>query len=219
MEFVAVDVETANQNTSSICQIGVATFSMGRLVNLWETLVNPEDSFAPFNSHLHGIRASDVLDSPTWFEIQAELERHLDQSTLASHTYFDRGAMNGANARYRLKPVHVETWIDTCHLARLAWPHLHNHKLPSLARTFGITYKAHNAAEDARCAGEILILAARTAGLTLDDLKNTGMSRVCDQPTAHPSEDQLAQESYFISGDQETRKRERHSYSAGIPGA
>jgi len=185
MKFAVVDVETANQSASSICQIGVATFSMGRLVNLWETLVNPEDSFAPFNTQLHGIRQSDVLDSPTWFEIQAELECHLSQSTLASHTYFDRAAINGANTRYRLKPLRVETWIDTCHLARIAWPHLPNHKLPSLARTFGITYKTHSAAEDARCAGEILIMAARSAGLALDDLMNPGMLHVQDKPTAH----------------------------------
>jgi DNA polymerase-3 subunit epsilon len=165
MEFVAIDVETANQNPSSICQIGIASFSNGSLVRTRGTLINPEDSFLPFNIQLHGIGPSEVAHSPTWIDVQSVLRELLERCTLASHTYFDRGAMNGANARYGVKPILVSGWIDTCQIARTAWPHFSNHKLTSLARTFGITYEAHNAAEDARCAGEILILAARRTGL------------------------------------------------------
>jgi|ERR1035441_5585624 DNA polymerase-3 subunit epsilon len=170
MDFVAIDVETANQNPSSICQIGVASFSKGRLVDAWGTLVNPEDSFLPFNVQLHGIRPCDVVLSPTWIDLQSELRNRLERYILASHTYFDRGAMNGANERYGLKPISVAGWIDTCQVARTAWPRLPDHKLTSLSRTFGIAYEAHDAAEDARCAGEILILAVRSTNLNLDEL-------------------------------------------------
>lgn len=170
MDFVAIDVETANRNPSSICQIGIASFSSGRLVHTWGTLVNPEDSFLSFNVQLHGIRPCDVVQSPTWIDLQSELRSRLERHILASHTYFDRGAMNGANDRYGLEPISVAGWIDTCQIARTAWPHLLNHKLTSLARTFGIAYEAHDAAEDARCAGEILILAASSTGRCLDEL-------------------------------------------------
>jgi DNA polymerase III subunit epsilon len=170
MDFVAIDVETANQNPSSICQVGIATFRNGKFVHTWGALVNPEDSFLSFNVQLHGIRPSDVAHSPTWIDVQPELRNRLEQCILVSHTYFDRRAMNGANVRYGLNPISVAGWIDTCQIARTAWPHLPNHKLTSLARTFGIVYEAHDAAEDARCAGEILILAARSTGLSLDEL-------------------------------------------------
>src|SRR5208282_2215742 len=43
MEFVALDVETANADCSSICQIGIARFEDGCLAEEWSTLVNPED--------------------------------------------------------------------------------------------------------------------------------------------------------------------------------
>ncbi len=43
MEFVALDVETANADCSSICQIGIARFGDGCLAEEWSTLVNPED--------------------------------------------------------------------------------------------------------------------------------------------------------------------------------
>jgi DNA polymerase-3 subunit epsilon len=170
MDFVAIDVETANQHPSSICQIGIAVFSRGRLVSTWGTLVNPEDSFLPFNIQLHGIRPCDVVKSPTWVHVQSDLRSYLEHRVVASHTYFDRGAMAGANGRYGVRALSVPCWIDTCQTARTAWPHLPNHKLTSLARTFGIVYGAHDATEDARCAGEILILAALGTGLSLDQL-------------------------------------------------
>jgi len=42
MEFVAIDVETANADMASICQIGIATFENAVLKNEWKTYVDPE---------------------------------------------------------------------------------------------------------------------------------------------------------------------------------
>jgi len=177
MEFAVIDVETSNQNPASICQVGIACFSKGRLVRTWETLINPGDSFLSFNTQLHGIGPSAVTHSPTWIEVQSDLRDLLEGCILASHTYFDRGAMNGANLRYGVKLISVADWLDTCQIARRAWPHLPNHKLTSLARTFGIFYEEHNAVEDARCAGEILIMAARSTGLSLEQLSRAKSPR------------------------------------------
>ena len=45
MNFVAVDVETANSDRASICQIGIAVFKDGKLADEWVSLINPEDHF------------------------------------------------------------------------------------------------------------------------------------------------------------------------------
>lgn len=169
MEFVVVDVETANQDPSSICQIGVAAFRNGILAESWGVLVNPEDSFLPFNTRLHGIGAKDVSNSPTWPDLRSNIRALIEQRTVASHTLFDRAALSGANRRYGLGPIPVAAWLDTCRIARSIWPHLSDHRLTGLARTFDIAYRAHNATEDARCAGELLILAARTAECELEN--------------------------------------------------
>jgi len=42
MEFVAIDVETANADMASICQIGIARFADGLLTSEWETYVDPQ---------------------------------------------------------------------------------------------------------------------------------------------------------------------------------
>ena len=167
MDFVVVDVETANTNPASICQIAVASFAHERLVNVWGTFVDSGDFFLRSNTRLHGISAKNVFGSPTWTDLQSDLRKLLEGNIIASHTEFDRRAMSAANQRCGLRSIKGGGWIDTCSVARRVWPHLPNHKLSSLARTFRIPYRAHDAREDARCAGEILIRAAKTSGLSI----------------------------------------------------
>ena len=64
MNFVAIDVETANADMASICQIGIAKFENGVLVEEWVSLINPEDYFHFINVDIHGIGESDVADEP-----------------------------------------------------------------------------------------------------------------------------------------------------------
>jgi DNA polymerase III epsilon subunit-like protein len=45
-----------------------------------------------------------------------------------------------------------------------------NHKLPTLARNFRIHYRAHDALEDARVAGEVLALALQARNVTIQQL-------------------------------------------------
>lgn len=66
MSYLALDVETANADYSSICQIGIVHFKDGQIVDKWSTLVNPEAYFDPFNTSIHGITEKDVRDAPTF---------------------------------------------------------------------------------------------------------------------------------------------------------
>ncbi len=45
MEFVSIDVETANADMASLCQVGIACYDKNCLVDEWVTLVDPEDEF------------------------------------------------------------------------------------------------------------------------------------------------------------------------------
>jgi DNA polymerase III epsilon subunit-like protein len=65
MEFVAIDVETANADLASICQIGIAHFVDGKFCEIWESLVNPEDEFDFINISIHGIDESMVAGDKT----------------------------------------------------------------------------------------------------------------------------------------------------------
>lgn len=166
MDFLAIDVETACEDQGSVCQLGVAFFRASHCVRVERRLVCPEMQFSRFNSALHGIRAEHVTRQPTWKETYPELLAWVQASVLVSHTFFDRKAVERACRRYGLPMLPYAKWIDTCAAARRAWPQLTNHKLSTLAEHFGIAYRKHDAAEDARVAGEIFLLAMQARGNT-----------------------------------------------------
>jgi DNA polymerase-3 subunit epsilon len=182
-DYYVVDVETANQARHSICQIGIAAFRDGQMVDGWESLVDPRDFFASFNVQLHGIGPEQVYGAPCWSEVFPQVSALLGGAAVASHTDFDRAALVGASARAGIPAVAYRKWIDTCWLARRAWPGMMNHKLPTLARNFRIEYRAHDALEDARVAGEVLALALEVRQMTIHQLLATPQNHITGFPT------------------------------------
>ena len=155
MNFVAVDVETANPDLASVCQIGVVAFEGGGVRDAWETTVNPEDYFDDINVSIHGITEGAVEKSPTFPEIYGALVQRLAGDIIVSHTSFDRVAIAKAGERYALKQIEG-TWLDSARVARRAWAEFsrRGYGLKNVAQKLGIEFTHHNAGEDARAAGE-----------------------------------------------------------------
>jgi DNA polymerase-3 subunit epsilon len=170
MDFVAIDFETANEDFASICQVGIASFSQGQLAESWCSLVNPEDNFSPLNIAVHGIYASDVQDSPTWENIFPVVAHRLRDKVVICHTPFDRLALSRACERYDLAVCSC-TWLDSARVTRRAWPQFakSGYGLSNIASFLGITYQAHDALEDARCAGLVVLRAISETGIGLDE--------------------------------------------------
>ena len=170
IDFAAVDVETANADLSSLCQVGIVTFENGSLKEKWETLVNPEDEFDGVNISIHGITEENVKDSPTWPGAYENIRARLAGRIVAAHTHFDASALAQAAAKYKLPPIEC-IWLDTAKVARRAWPEFSQsgYGLKHVAKGLGISFEHHDAAEDARAAGEILLRAIQDTGISLND--------------------------------------------------
>ena len=168
--FVAVDVETANADLASICQIGVVTFAGSSPDTTWQTLVNPEDVFDPFNVSIHGITEAAVRDAPTLPIIGEQLRAALSGQIVVSHTSFDRIALLRASEKYALPPVDCR-WLDSARVVRRAWPEFRQrgYGLKPVAEKLGITFDHHVAKEDARSAGLILLRAVADTGISVDE--------------------------------------------------
>jgi len=111
MNFIALDVETANADMASICQIGIAKYADGKLIEEWSSLLNPEDDFDPMNVHIHGIAEEDVVGSPTFPEIADTLGRFLSSEICVTHTHFDRVSIRRASDKYALRNSTRCGWI------------------------------------------------------------------------------------------------------------
>lgn len=170
MNFVVIDVETANADLSSICQVGIARFVDGRLIQKYESLVNPEDEFDDMNVSIHGIDEEKVRASPNWAEVYPDVNGLMQDKIVVSHTFFDRVAVSRACEKYELCQANCQ-WLDSARVVRRTWPSFSKsgYGLANVASEFGIQYKQHDAFEDARCAGEILLKAITETGLSLDE--------------------------------------------------
>jgi len=169
MNFVAIDVETANADMASICQIGLAKYENSVLSEEWKSYVDPEDYFDGINVSIHGIDESAVKGAPTFPEVINTLCSFMDNTVVLSHTHFDRVAMHQAAKRYDVRAP-VSTWLDSARVARRAWQEFarKGYGLYNVCNTLGYDFKHHDALEDAKAAAHILLAATIETGRDLE---------------------------------------------------
>ena len=187
MNFVAVDVETANSDVSSICQIGLAVVRSGEITEVRTQLVDPEDFFDPRNIRIHGIDGTTVRGAPRFEDVYEEIAGHF-RGIVVSHMAFDRFAISRAcqSCGTRLRFGH---WLDSAQVARRAWPEKYakrGYKLGNVASDLGISFRHHDAGEDARVAAEVVLRACAATGLDID-----GWLRRVNQPVRGKSKTDL----------------------------
>lgn len=158
MQFFALDVETANSNRSSICQIGIAKYVDGKLIDEWSTLVDPEDYFDPYNISIHKIQPSMVEGQPKFKDIANQLKYFLEGNLTVSHGAFDRVALGRAHSRYGLDQLNT-VWLDTVRVARRAWKDSSwgGFGLSNICKNLGYQYLEHDALSDAKAAAFVLL--------------------------------------------------------------
>ena len=169
MHFTAVDVETANPDMGSICQIGIARFAGGRLVDEWSTFVDPEDYFDDVNVSIHGIEPRMVRGQPKLADIAENLRTYLENTVSVCHTHFDRIALTRGFAKYKLQPI-ATSWLDSARVVRRAWKDLawRGYGLANACSRIGYEFRHHDALEDAKAAGHVMLAALRESQQDLE---------------------------------------------------
>ena len=225
MNFVALDVETANADMASICQIGIARYSEGRLVEEWSSLIDPENYFDYINIDIHGITEEAVKGSPTFPEIINTLHQFLNNNICVSHTHFDRVSIQRALTKYDLEEIET-MWLDSARVARRTWEDCawSGYGLANICEKIGYNFKHHDALEDAKASGHVLLAAIDKTGLDI----SAWLKRV-KQPI-NPSnsscgsavnrdgnpEGELSGEVMVFTGALEIPRREAADLAAGI---
>lgn len=168
--FIALDVETANADMATICQIGLVEFLDGQEIRQHSILINPQTWFDDINTRIHGIREFDVVDAPTFSEFHREYADFLADRIVVSHTHFDRISLARACARDGLADPKC-TWLDSARVARRVWAEVaqSGYGLANLAAKLGLELNHHDAVSDARTCGNIVLRALEQSGLSLAD--------------------------------------------------
>ncbi len=159
--FVAIDVETANANRSSICAIGAVKVRDGVIVDSRYSLVNPEPNwYSRFCTAVHGLTDADTWDAPPFGTVWQQWAEWLEDLPLVAHNArFDAACIREACRIYRLEPP--EPFLCTLEAARRSIPRmvLPSKSLDSLCDFFGISLERHhNALDDAEACAKLAII-------------------------------------------------------------
>lgn len=163
--FVAIDVETANSDQGSICSIGIARFEGDQILDEWYSLVNPDDEFSAINTGIHGIDERTVHDAPSYHDLAGKLNSMLYEAVVVTHSRFDRIAISKAAVRCTVPPPKC-TWLDSAMMTRRTWPQFarSGYRLPDICRHIGYEFQHHNALEDAKATGQVVLAAIDKTG-------------------------------------------------------
>ena len=169
MNFVAVDVETANADMSSICQIGIACYNEGVLSGEWKSYIDPEDYFDEMNTSIHGIDESTVKGTPKLSDVAIQICKYLDDHVGVCHTHFDQVAIRQAFDKYSIRYPNCK-WLDSARVTRRAWTEFSRcgYGLGNICSFLGYQFTPHDALEDAKAAAHILITAINKTGLDVE---------------------------------------------------
>jgi DNA polymerase-3 subunit epsilon len=166
MDFVAIDFETAQYSPESACSIGLVKFKDGVPCDSYYSLIRPPKLYIrPDFTQIHGLTVDDVRDAPTFAEIwEAHVKPFIGDMPLAAHNAsFDMNVLRAVLETYEFGVPNLK-YFCTVQVSRKAWPELKSHALTALGKSFGITYNAHDALDDARTCGNIACMAAKKTG-------------------------------------------------------
>ena len=76
--FIAIDFETANQQPSSVCSVGVVMVRDGQVADSFYSLIQPEPNYYNYwCQRVHGISQSDTDDAPVFSKVWQQLEERI----------------------------------------------------------------------------------------------------------------------------------------------
>ena len=144
-DFAAIDFETANNERSSVCSVGVVIVRGGEIVDSFYSLIQPEPNYYTYwCSRVHGLTREDTEEAPVFSEVWHKVGSLIEGLPLVAHNSpFDEGCLKAAFRVYQMDyPDYI--FYDTCRAARRAFPYLPNHQLQTVAAECGYQLEKHH---------------------------------------------------------------------------
>lgn len=158
--FVAIDVETANNEPTSICAIGAVKVVDGVITDRFYELVKPEPEYyiRYLSESIHGISRCDTENARTFDRVWCDLDGLIAGLPLVAHNKaFDERCIRAAHRCYGMDYPDYEFYC-TLVKARSFLPRqiVGSFSLPNLCEFLGIPFNNHhNALADAEACAKI----------------------------------------------------------------
>ena len=174
MDFVIVDVEATGGSPLAggrITELAAVRVSQAKIVDDFETLLNPEQPIPAAVTRLTNITDEMVAGAPRFSEMAEEIQRRLQGAVFVAHNaHFDWDFLQSEFSRCRRGRLDGRR-ICTLRLARRLHPELERKNLPALADYYSISMDGwHRAGPDAQATARIFVQ-------LLDRLAEEGVER------------------------------------------
>lgn len=159
-DFAAIDFETANEQPSSVCSVGVVIVRGGVMVDAFYSLIHPEPEYYQwFCRRVHGLGPEDTEDAPVFPDVWEKIAPKIEGLPLVAHNArFDEGCLKAVFRVYRMDdPGYL--FYDTLAASRHHYGcRLPNHQLQTVAAVCGFDLtRHHHALADAEACAHIAL--------------------------------------------------------------
>ncbi len=149
--MVLLDCETTGGNATRnrIIEIGLLVIEEGKLMERWQTFVDPQTTLPPFIQKITGINPRMLIGAPIFSDIAEQLLEHLNDRALVAHNArFDYGFLKNEFARIGIK--FSTKPLCSVKFSRALFPQFNRHGLSHIIKRFDLTIEnRHRAMDDA----------------------------------------------------------------------
>lgn len=157
-DFAAIDFETANNEPTSVCSVGIVFVHDCQIVDSFYSLIKPEPEYYNYwCTQVHGLNEADTRNAPLFPEVWAQVAPKLQGLPLIAHNKaFDENCLK---AVFRCYQMDYPNYPFYCTLlkSRRVWP-CGRHNLDIIANRCGYSLtNHHHALADAEACAAIAI--------------------------------------------------------------
>ena len=137
--YAIVDIETTGGKATRhrITEIAIVLHDGKKILDQWETLINPECYIPHGITELTGITQEMVQDAPKFYEVAKTIVEKTEKAIFVAHNVrFDYGFLR--EEFKRLGYTFSRRQLCTVRLSRKAFPGLRSYSLGKLIKHFGI---------------------------------------------------------------------------------
>ena len=144
--FAAIDFETANQERTSVCSIGVVIVKDGIIIDKIYRLIHPEPNYYSYWCvKVHGLTQADTEDAKIFPEVWNEIIPHIGNLPFVAHnSSFDENCLKSVFKMYQMDYPEYLFYCTYRASRRIFGNRLPNYQLQTVAEYCGYDLKLHH---------------------------------------------------------------------------
>jgi len=173
LNFIAIDLNTADLENKKLSSIGIAVVEAGVIVSTREYLISSKESFGESNIFVVDFKAENVKDSyefpVVWNEIKPMLENNV---VIAFNANLKMSLLMNTLDKYEIQHPSIK-FSCSRFIAKKIWRKLSNYRLSAIADNLNIGFKEDSTKESAIVYSKVFLEALREVKVSsIEELHN-----------------------------------------------